>query len=293
MANKYYYKGTDINSIVKTGGSTIPTTTFNGFPPYTTSIQPYSKIDVDISYCESGQPITSKYPITGSVYNITANTDYAVQAYIPIPTWASNVKFIMSSTTGAVGAVGPKGPNGTPGNGGTPGNAGKARGCPMGNATRPRGGGGGGAGGVGGVGGPGGPGGPGGAGAFIFTSSPIPIDSQNYFLKYNIGKSNSTVLNINDNYLFTAYRGQIGGQGFSGNSGNNGTPGSPGQNGGNGCQDPGTAPGGAPGNPGTPGNTGAQGAAGNPANVVIPPIVGGTGNAYNTTSNIDVYFFKT
>ena len=298
MADKYYYKGADINSIIQIGTKTIPTSTFSGFPPYTESstdatIKSYSKIDVDISYCESTQPITSNYNINGYVYNVTATTSEAVEKTIPIPDWANSMKFLIKSTTGLQGPNGNTGPAGAPGADGNKGTDKHANNCPMAQKKRQRNGGPGGDGGAGGAGGAGGVGGAGGAGAFVFTSSAIPINTNDSSLKCNIGNNNATVLNIGNSYRFIANKGGIGNAGTSGTPGTPGTRGTRGGDGGINCDSPGTGTPGTPGTDGTPGTPGPNGNIGNPATLDIPPIVGGTGNINNTTASIDVYFFRT
>jgi hypothetical protein len=291
MANKYQYKGTDITSIVQSGASTIPTNKFNGFPTYTTSNDSFSKIDTDIKYSESGQSLTSKYPITGAVTQILANTVNATIGSIQPPIWANSMKFIVASTTGDVGNEGPQGPSGSGGPQGFTGPQGHANNCPQGQKKRPRDGGPGGPGGFAGPGGAGGPGGPGGPGAYIFTSSVMGI-TQSTPIQYNIGNGNTVTFRV-DTAAYVANRGAKGNQGAQGGRGNDGGRGNQGGQGSNNCPN---SDAGGPGSRGTAGNTGNQGAAGNigvPGNVTIPPIVGGTGNATTSQAYINVYFFKT
>ena len=291
MANKYQYKGTDISSIVKSGPSTIPTNKFNGFPTYTTSNDSFSRIDVDIKYSESGQSLTSKYPITGAVTQILANTANAVSGAIIPPSWANSMKFIVASTQGPQGARGPNGPRGNPGASGYYGPQGHANNCPQGQKKRPREGGLPGPGGPGGAGGQGGPGGAGGPGAYVFTTAAMGITSTTP-IQYNIGNENAVTFNVvNTSYI--ANRGGVGNQGAQGVRGNDGQQGGQGQQGSNNCPN---SDRGYQGGQGASGNQGAQGAAGNtgvPGNLSIPPIVGGTGNANTNQAYINVYFFKT
>jgi hypothetical protein len=298
MADKYYYKGADINSIIQIGTKTIPTSTFSGFPPYTESstdatIKSYSKINVDISYCESTEPITTKYNINGYVYKVAAGTTAAADIPIPIPVWANSMKFLIKSTTGAKGTDGSTGPRGDAGGDGNNGAPGHGHDCPMAQKKRPRNGGPGGAGGAGGAGGDGGVGGAGGAGAFVFTSSAIPINTNDSSLNCNIGNANATILSIGNSTRFILNAGQRGNNGQNGFKGKPGQRGNDGGNGGNRCDSPGTGTAGQNGAAGQKGDNGAAGTAGAAANVVIPPIVGGTGNVFNSTATVDVYFFKT
>ena len=291
MANKYQYKGTDISSIFKSGPSTIPTSSFNGFPTYTTSNDSFSRINVDIKYSESGQALTSKYPITGAVTQILANTVNATAGAIVPPSWANSMKFIVASTTGDVGEPGPQGSPGSAGAQGPTGPQGHANNCPQGQAKRSRDGGPGGAGGAGGPGGYGGPGGPGGPGAYIFTSSVMPITSTTP-IQYNIGNANAVTFKV-DTASYIANRGGKGNQGGRGGNGNNGQSGYQGGQGSNNCPN---SDRGGQGAQGASGNRGDQGPSGNQGvigNLSIPPIVGGTGNAATSQAYINVYFFKT
>jgi hypothetical protein len=297
MANKYYFKGTDIYSIVQSGNSTIPTTSFVGFPPYTQSTEAYSRINTDMSYSITNTSITSNFPISAAVTTITATSINAAQNKIDIPEWADSMRFIIHSSKGANGPSGNNGSTGAKGAKGESGTPMTVKKCPPNdNKDRPRNGGPGGEGGAGGEGGSGRPGGEGGEGGYIYVSTPIPINSTNVQLSYNIGNENATILNIGDNYKFTVNRGMPGNAGDNGTPGNDGHPGTRGGDGGKtSCNQAGTGDSGSPGGPGTKGARGANpGNKGAIATFSIPPtITSNTGYSSETTSKINVYFFKT
>jgi hypothetical protein len=296
MADKYYYKGIDINSIVQSGTSTIPITSFNGFPPYATSNESLSRIVTDMSYSISNTSITSDYSISAAVTTVTASNQYSSKGSVDIPSWADSMRFKINSSKGATGPSGNNGNIGAKGDKGDSGTPMTVKNCPPMSKSRPRNGGQGGEGGPGGAGGSGRPGGEGGEGGYIFVSTPIPINRTNVQLLYNIGNANETTLNIGTDYQFTVNSGSAGNNGDNGQPGNKGEPGNRGGDGAkNSCQSPGT---GSPGNTGAAGNKGADGA--NPGNkgaiatFSIPPtITSSTGNSSETTSKINVYFFKT
>jgi hypothetical protein len=296
MADKYYYKGIDINSIVQSGNSTILKESFDGFPPYATSDASLSRIVTDMSYSISNTSITSTYSISAAVTTITASNQHSIPGNITIPTWADSMRFQINSSKGAIGPSGNNGNIGAKGDKGGSGTPMTVNNCPPMSKSRPRNGGQGGEGGPGGPGGSGRAGGEGGEGGYIFVSTPIPINSTNVQLSYNIGNANATTLNIGNVYQFTVNSGIAGNNGDNGAPGNKGEPGNRGGDGAkNSCQSPGT---GSPGNTGAAGNKGADGA--NPGNKgadasfnIPSTITSNTGNSSETTSKINVYFFKT
>ena len=107
------YKGTNINSIITTGATNVPTTAYKGFPAYNPSAQPYDKISSDLLYQISSSDITSTSNIQAVSYkSVNTNGSY------PIPSWCNGIKFYISSakgTAGSKGATGSKGDQGDQG----------------------------------------------------------------------------------------------------------------------------------------------------------------------------------
>lgn len=280
----FLYKGYNVNTIISSGSSSVPTTAYKGFPSYNPS---NANVDLDkvkntLLYHISNSDITSNLNIQAASYK-TVNTNGSY----PIPAWCNGVKFYISSAKGSSGSGGGAGSKGDQGPKGAKGPDNNANGC-IGKATRPKSGGDGGPGGDGGDGGPGGDAGEGGAGVYFYSTSLIPVSGVN---SVSIDTTNNMSLKIsNSNY--SANKGANGNKGASGNKGETGGQGNQGSGGSQSCQGPGTAD---SGNTGTKGAAGKQGAHGNTgtAGAVSSPNTVTSGSNSSDSKEITIYFFAT
>lgn len=218
MSSHYYYKGTDISTMITSGSNTI--SNYIGFPPYNTTNNTYDLVDVGFAnaYQDNGQGFTNKRI---QAISATMNTS----GNISIPSWCNSVKILLSCNKGNKGAIGNKGNKGTIGNAGITKvsasvNCGpKSRGSCTAN---------GGAGGEGGDGGDGGEGGEGGDGGYIYSNNIYVIPSSTTISTQMSGLSNNIIIkdNANNNNVFTVVtntsNGPTGPTGNSGGSGSNG-----------------------------------------------------------------------
>ena len=286
MSNpKFMYKGTDINSIITSGSSSVPTANYKGFPSYNPSNTTYDhdKVKNPLLYQISTSDIVSNSNIQAASYK-TVNTNGSY----PIPAWCNGVKFYISSAKGSSGSAGNKGATGAQGPQGPQGPDGTAKSCPLPKVTRPKNGGPGGPGGPGGDGGPGGTAGQGGAGVYFYTTSLIPVSGLN---SVTIDTTTNMSLKISDSN-YSANKGGSGNDGSKGKQGDTGGPGGPGGPGKNDCNAPGTGSQGNTGSKGATGNKGADGTTGTVGSVSSPnTVIKGS----NTTDSkeITIYFFTT
>jgi len=293
MSNpKFMYKGTDINSIITSGSSSvntgITTSAYSGFPSYNPS---NTNVDLDkvknlLLYQISNTDIVSKSNIQAASYKtVDKNESY------PIPAWCNGVKFYISSAKGSSGTAGNKGDTGAQGAQGAKGANGLAKNCPepFGNEKRPRDGASGGPGGAGGDGGPGGTAGEGGAGVYFYSTSLIPVTAGS---SVSIDTTSNMSLKISDSN-YSANKGQSGTDGSKGNKGEPGGQGNQGGPGGNNCNSDRTSK--ANGNTGVKGAAGKQGASGNKGSdgSVSSPTTVTQGTNTTDSKEITIYFFAT
>jgi hypothetical protein len=290
---KFTYKGTSITDLVTSGNSTISTTYYKGFPPFSKGTDDYSTIKNKLLYEINGTDVIDNQIMATSKKHTTSSP-------ISIPTWCNGVKFYISSskgTKGAKGAKGGAGPAGPAGAKGAAGPGGSVRPCPAqeSQVTRQKQGGQGGAGGPGGpggAGGDGGDGGEGGQGVYMFTTELITVGTAKTI---DVTSATNSSLKLgNSNY--TSNAGKTGGAGTAGGTGKIGGAGNAGDEGNAGTQNQcqgGNGTTGADGKTGDTGETGSAGTAGTegtdgeaqcPTNFTI-------GNS--DTASVTIYYFAT
>jgi hypothetical protein len=293
--NRYFYKDTDISTLIEAGG-TNQYTGFTNFPTFKNSTEACNKIDS--GFINVYTPSQTDIKAVGEIMN-TSGT-------VTMPASCNAIKIKVIAKSGPAGAAGAGGNTSTTaGAQGSVGANGDRNGCSFGQGAGGSGGPGG-AGGAGGSGGFGGPGGNGGDATQIMTStiynipatSTVSVDINN--IKVTVMDGATTIFSAQG---IAGAQGNQGGQGGVGNAGSQGAQG--GQGGGGYCsggygRTGGTGSAGAQGALGTQGSQGAQGAQGaqgTGGNSSFFVLSGTSIPSYtftkvtSTTSQISVFFF--
>ena len=276
----FLYKGYNVNTIISSGNSSVPTTAYNGFPGYNPS---NANVDLDkvknpLLYQIANTDVVSNSNIQAASYK----TPSSASGTYNVPDWCKGVKFYISSMKGSQGAKGPAGGPGAKGEPGDGGDTATAKGCMTQQANRKA---------PGGAGGDGGVGGDGGDGVYLYTTELIPVTGGESHT-YSNNVSGVTTLKISNAYSFTTNNGNTGNNGGPGGDGGQGGKGGKGNAGSRNC------PNGTSGNTGNTGSTGPQGSEGSKGSPGNAGNYSATNNTSITTgssntSEITVYFFTT
>ena len=235
MANKYFYKGTDITNMI--AGGTTDRSQYGFNYTYSTAISTYDHIDstcaISNHFKDSGPDHIKAHSIE---YSSAGDDVYTAS----VPSWANGFKIYISSRKGADGVDGNNGNNGI--NGYRP-LSGTQYWCNGGYVV--------GTAGTGGIGGKGGKGGTGGSGVVSYSNvihvngnmpnSVITTELKTTHSSVKIGNHSINVNSGNNGNngnnaqgCTNQYKAQKGNNGANGNNGTNGTDGTNGTNGTNG-----------------------------------------------------------